>query len=296
MKSQLEPESVFQKGVKRFKCMLTGAMVLAGFVLPSCAQEQPVQAPVRPALNAKKGFGTVAGRDPKWLDKLRALRASWFYGWGLDKPQNVPADIEFVPMDWGYWGNKDGAHEKVLNRAKAQKGVKTLLGFNEPDGKEQANLSVEGALEAWPQLQATNLRLGSPAAVHAHEDWMKRFMAGAKEKGFRVDFVTIHWYGGNDPNGFLGYVDLVHKLYGRPIWITEFAPADWEANKNRPNRYTPAQMADFMARVLPELNKRPYVERYAWYSAGVKDPSLGPASLFGEDGSLTDLGRLYSRL
>lgn len=274
---------------QRFKAW--GGVLLAGLLCVSGGS-----APLQAAPNPKKGFGLIAGRDPKWLDKLHALNATWFYGWGLDKPEGVPADIEFVPMDWGYWGNTDGSVDKVLAKARAQGSISTLLGFNEPDGKEQANLSVEGALEAWPLLEKTGLKLGSPAAVHAHGDWMQQFMKGVDEKKLRVDFVTIHWYGGNNPADFLGYLEHVHEMYKRPVWVTEFAPADWEAGPNRPNRYTPTQMADFMRAVLPEMNKRDYVQRYAWYSAGVNDAALGPASLFNPDGSLTELGQLYSTL
>ena len=40
-----------------------------------------------------------------------------------------------------------------------------LLGFNEPDLAEQANMTVEKALELWPRLEATGMRLGSPAVA-----------------------------------------------------------------------------------------------------------------------------------
>jgi len=76
----------------------------------------------------------------------------------------------------------------------------------------------------------TGLTLGSPAAVHADGDWMEAFMAGAEKKGYRVDFITIHWYGGADLEGFLGYLARVHALYHRPLWVTEFAPADWSGH------------------------------------------------------------------
>ena len=51
-------------------------------------------------------------------------------------------------MVWGYWG-QDASLAKLGEKAKAT-GQRHLLGFNEPDGKDQANLSVEKALAAWP--------------------------------------------------------------------------------------------------------------------------------------------------
>lgn len=73
---------------------------------------------------------------------------------------------------------------------RARQAGSTLLGFNEPDFDSQANMSVEQALDLWPQLQATGLRLGSPApAVDAAEPggWLDRFLSGARDRGYRVD-------------------------------------------------------------------------------------------------------------
>ena len=248
--------------------------------------------PVQAAPSRKKGFDTVVRPDDGWLRDVTALHAHWFYSWGGDEPKNIPSGVTFVPMDWGYYGNKDDGLVKWLAKVKAQPNVHALLGFNEPDGKDQANLSVDGALEGWSYLMQTGLTLGSPAAVHADGDWMKAFMAGAAQKHYRVDFVTIHWYGGADPQGFLGYLARVHDLYHRPLWITEFAPADWSGHHG----VTPQQSADFMRVVLPAMDKLDYVQRYAWYSASSDDAALGASALFNKDGSLTDLGRLYASL
>lgn len=195
-------------------------------------------------------------------------------------------------MDWGYYGNKDNAHVQWLAKVKAQPGVTTLLTFNEPDGKDQANLPVDKALEAWPQEMGTGLKLGSPAGVHPDGAWMKAFMQGVEAKKYRVDFITIHWYGGANPNDFLGMLQRVHELYRRPLWVTEFCPADWSGKRG----ISPQQVADFMRVVLPEMNKRDYVERYAWFSASPDDAALGASALFAKDGSLTELGKLYASL
>ncbi|MDQ2731602.1 MAG: glycoside hydrolase family protein, partial [Armatimonadota bacterium] len=106
------------------------------------------------------------------------------------------------------------------------------------------------------------------------------------------DFITIHWYGGNDPQGFLGYLANIHNMYHRPLWITEFAPADWSGHRG----ISPQQSADFMKVVVPEMNKRDYVERYAWFSAATGDAALGASALFHNDGSLTELGKVYAGL
>ncbi len=238
----------------------------------------------------KKGFGVVVRPDGQWKHDVTALNAQWFYSWGGDRPANIPKGVSFVPMDWGYYGNKDNNLVNWLDKVKAQPNTRFLLGFNEPDGKDQANLSVEKALEGWPYLEGTGLTLGSPAAVHADGPWMQQFMAGAAQKKYRVDFVTIHWYGGADAPGFLGYLQKVHDLYHKPVWVTEFAPADWSGKRG----VSPAQSAAFMKTVLPAMDKLNYVQRYAWFSAWPDDAALGASALLNKDGSLTDLGKLYA--
>ena len=227
-----------------------------------------------------------------YTNEIGNIHPSWFYTWGGDEPANVPASVEFVPMAWGYYGNANNNFSNWLNNyVKKQPGVKSILGFNEPDSNSQANLSVAQALDGWQYMQSTGLPLGSPAAVHADDQWMRDFMAGAAAKNYRVDYVTIHWYGGNDPNGFINYVDYIHNLYNKPVWVTEFAPADWSGQHG----ISTQQAYDFMHQVLPALNQRSYVQRYSWFSADVNDAALGQAALYNHDGSLTPLGQLYSR-
>jgi hypothetical protein len=117
-------------------------------------------------------------------------------------------------------------------------------------------------------------------------------MAGAAERGYRVDFITIHWYYLTDPDSFLGYIDMVHKLYRKPVWITEFANVDWDLPSSNTKKFTPKDVADFLKVVLPRLNTLDYVERYAWFTA--PDAPYGTSSLFHKDGSLTDVGRVYA--
>jgi hypothetical protein len=247
---------------------------------------------VTEAASPKKGFAAVVRKDGVWRRKIIALNAKWFYSWGADKPEDLPAGIEFVPMQWGYYGNKDDKLVTHLAKVKAQQNVHTLLGYNEPDGKGQANLTVDKALEGWPYLVQTGLTLGSPAAIHADNAWMKSFMQQAEEKKYRVDFITVHWYGGANAQSFLEHLKRVYALYKRPIWVTEFCPADWSGQ----HPVTPQQTMDFMKVVVPAMDEMPYVQRYSWFSAAPDDKALGSGALFNKDGSLTDLGKLYASL
>ena len=232
--------------------------------------------------NPKKGLG---GRE----NKVPYMNGSWVYNWGGGEPADTPTNVEFVPMIWGYYG---GDLTSYARWAISQPGVKNLLGFNEPDNSGQANLQTWQALDAWWQLDALPVPLGSPACVDASDQWMRDFMNGANSQGQRVDFVTIHWYGGNDPQGFLNYIDYIHWLYNKPVWVTEFAPTDWSGNGG----VTQGDAMWFMRQVIPAMNSRSYVQRYAWFSANTNDRVLGQEALVNPDGTLTALGNLYARL
>jgi hypothetical protein len=196
-------------------------------------------------------------------------------------------------MIWGKWSLEKNL-QKVDSLAKIGK-VTHLLGFNEPDGIGQANLTVEESLSYWPKLMELNIPLGSPACIHADNEWMKGFMAKAKEKGLRVDFICVHWYGGANAQSLIDHLKATHDLYNLPIWLTEFAPADWNASSPAVSKVTKALALTFMQQILPALEKLDYVERYSWYSSDPANKALGNSALFDNAGKLTSLGEYYSK-
>lgn len=119
-------------------------------------------------------------------------------------------------------------------------------------------------------------------------------MAKATEKKYRVDFVCVHWYWEPRPADFLGKLRATHKLYDLPIWITEFAVADWGTSREKPNRVSEDEVAAFLQKVLPELEKTPWIERYAWFPSGPNFPALSSSALFDKDGNLTKVGKVYA--
>lgn len=245
-------------------------------------------------LPAKKG-ACFTTRNDGWEGRVSGLEPSWYYSWSASVPPTSPAGIEFIPMIWGYWNATEAFTNQMSTLTElGRRGELThLLGFNEPDGAEQANMSVAKAMEGWPSLEATGLRLGSPAAVHADNAWMTDFMAQIDGNGHRVDFVTVHWYRGPNADSLVSWLERMHDLYKRPIWITEFAPADWSANAAQPNRYTPAQVEAFMSKALPMLDALPFVERYSWFSFAPTSAPGGVSALWDADGTLTRAGEIY---
>jgi hypothetical protein len=242
----------------------------------------------------KKGFGIVT-KNADWDSKLEKLNVSWHYSWGHELKSIQPDSIEFVPMIWGAWSDTTAIQNKlneIVRYANEQK-VHYLLDFNEPDNEDQSNMPVERAIAYWPKLMATGLPLGSPGCVHADREWMQKFMEEIEKRKYRVDFVCVHWYGGANAQSLVNYLNKIHELYKRPIWITEFAPADWDASSVQTSNITKEKAANFMKDILPELDKLDFVHRYAWFSAKTTNAALGNSALFYDNGNLSPLGKYY---
>ncbi len=263
---------------------LTATALFAGFGNTAAAQ----------SLLSSGTQGRVSKKGLAGYDRTNQLKVGWFYNWGPNRPADTPAGVEFVPMIWGWRAGDSEQFLQSLPEKKRAGVFHTLLGFNEPDGKDQADIPVEIAVEKWPLLMETGLRLVSPGAVHPDNAWMIEFMKQAQEKKLRVDVIAVHWYGGPDATGFLNYLERVYKRYRRPLWITEFAVADWSAKPDRPNRYTTRQVEQFMRVVIPALKRTHYIERFAWFKTTPKSVVMGISALVNEDGSPTKLGLQYA--
>ena len=242
--------------------------------------------------NGKKGVG---GREAQTV----AMHCAWYYTWGGDRPADAPSSVEFVPMEWGYYGNANNGSVSWLSGRKAQPGVTTFLGFNEPDHTDQANLSVSYALEGFSIMSTLGIPVGSPACADDGDSWMQSFMQQAVGINattgypYRIDYVCVHCYARN-PQDFINYVSYIHWLYNKPVWVTEFGPADWSGT----NPVSVAECMTYMRTVVPWLNSQDYVQRYAWYS-GVTPGGTGTlssAGLVNPNGSLSAMGQLYSRM
>ena len=229
------------------------------------------------------------------FEQLDSLDLDWFYNWGPGYPPLRPASsqtAEFVPMIWGRGSLQRNGIAQVRSEV-PWTGAEYLLGFNEPDHDGQADMSVSTAINLWPQLELAGLKLGSPAPVQALGDWLKKFMDQAAAKDLRVDFVTMHSYAPPNADSFLRNVQKLHERYGKPVWVTEFAVADWKATPKSPTRFTEKETLAFMSEAVAGLREMPFVERFAWKTRAHDDPIMGASALFRSDGSLSPTGELY---
>ncbi|MBK6017936.1 glycoside hydrolase family protein, partial [Streptomyces sp. MBT53] len=256
---------------------------------PSPSKHTPA-APAHIASGAKKGVGvwTFGGVS----QALAASGASWYYTWNTQHSGiTTPSAGSFVPMIWGAKSVTDSS------LAQARSYGPYLLGFNEPDMAQQSNMTVEQALQLWPKLMAAGKILGSPAVAYGGDTaggWLDRFISGAKAKGYRVDFITLHWYGGDfrTPQAvqqLKSYLAAVYARYHKPIWLTEYALIDFSQGTRFPSAQ---QQADFVTASTKALDGLSYVQRYAWFGLGA-DPSKPSSGLFTNGTTTTAAGRAF---
>jgi hypothetical protein len=240
----------------------------------------------------KRGIcGDASGKDLS----VFAPFVSWYYNWSIQPPavsNGELQEIEWVPMQWG----AIKADQVTTIASKIPAGSTFLLGFNEPNFKSQSNLTPAQAAAMWPYVEEVatkkNLILVSPAVNWCGDcvagvtsdpvDWIDKFIAACPNCHF--DYIAVHNY-----NSYLAplksYIEKFRK-YGKPLWLTEFA--SWDD----PVDY--AGVVKYMKEALPYLEKEPLIYRYSWFATRVN--SNHNLDLLGNDGTLTELGRLYATL
>jgi RNA polymerase sigma factor (sigma-70 family) len=260
---------------------------------PSPSRSAKPAIPAVPATSSRKGVGvwSFSGVNQALVDS----GAQWYYTWATSHSGvSTPKGVDFVPMIWG----SGSVTSSALAQAKSA-GSRYLLGFNEPDMAGQANMSVDAALQLWPQLVATGLTLGSPAVAYGADTpggWLDRFMTGAASKGYRVDFITLHWYGGdfttaNAVNQLRSYVEKVYNRYHKPIWLTEYALIDFSGGGTR--FPTQAQQASFCTASIVMLDSLSYLQRYAWFGLPADD-AKDSSGLYHSGPTPTDVGKAFA--
>ncbi|MGE9694340.1 sigma-70 family RNA polymerase sigma factor [Streptomyces sp. CH6] len=240
--------------------------------------------------SARKGVGVWDA--PGDEQGLAASGARWYYTWSASPRGIVDSGAPgFVPMIWGEKNTDDAT------LATARANGPYLLGFNEPDMGGQANLSVERALDLWPKLMAHGKVLGSPAVAYGGDTpggWLDRFMTGARERGYRVDFIAVHWYGGDfrteaAVQQLRTYLEAVHRRYGKPVWLTEFALTDFSQGVRFPS---PTEQAAFLSSATRMLDTLPWLQRYAWFGLPSAAGEVN-TGLYRPDGSWTEAGEAF---
>jgi autotransporter-associated beta strand protein len=215
-----------------------------------------------------------------WVGGVQPLvNEEWEYDY--DNVATSTLDVEYVPM-------RDTANWDAYSNINGKQGSTHVLGFNEPDQTNQANMTVAQAIADWPNLTQSGLRLGAPAVSSSGVtgqglDWLYSFMSQAEALNYRVDFVPVHFYQcGWTAAQFTNYLWGVYQQTGRPVWVTEF---NYGASWCSGTPPTLQQEASAIASYVSALESAPYVERYSIYSyfpsnwAEVVGTTLTPAGV-----------------
>lgn len=259
--------------------IISGLLILA---CTSCAQK-----PQSASQKLMKGI-SYRQLEPEGEEctDLENLNVSWYYNWTPEP--NCPKDenVAFIPMIWSEKYLVDNNSEKYLVPLIGSD-YEALLGYNEPNWLGQAEMTVDEALQYWPMLEETGLRLGSPATTgRSGLDWTIEFIKGAKSRGYRIDFLALHWYGDcSSTEGLKDFLDY-YDAFGMPMWLTE-----WSCYKQ-----DMATNTSFLKKIMPVLESYEKLERYAWYSNRTTSESYAGAALFDSTGKPTPAGEIYINL
>ncbi|ESP01176.1 hypothetical protein LOTGIDRAFT_172699 [Lottia gigantea] len=243
------------------------------------------------AISSKKGIG-ICSSAFVCGDTWKFSGVTWWYDWRWDQGERTWAHCPhaardgYVPMIF---------NEKEAHQAKLPANAKYVLGFNEPQQKGQAEMSVEKCAQVWPLVQqkAGNRILVGPALAACDIDpdmcirWYETFFKHCK--GCRVDKIAIHGYH-CQPQRMMQSIEKISRHFNRKIWLTEFSCKGAVSIDHDLN---------FMKTILPMLERSPYVERYAWFCNRLDKtsgflPNYSTELMDHKTSTLSRLGKFYN--
>lgn len=279
---------------------------------------------------SKKGM--ALGGDMSDKVSLKKLNCSWYYNWATDAFNNsIDEGVSHIPMMWG------GADDNKEGMANMSSTANYILGFNEPDIGTQANMLFFDAIDTWKEyISPLKMRKVSPAPAAPGGDsrWLNQFMNGDYKckspwddswglysdymddetktwvdgMNSDIDAVCLHYYRSEiNVEGLLAAIKTLWETYHKPIWVTELSvfgrkgtsiDFSYEIDARR------SEMAEFVQKIVENLNDIPYVERYCWFSYDIDSTNeidawngSGATAMFEyASGTYTELGRLYSSI
>lgn len=189
-------------------------------------------------------------------------KISWAYNW--DASSNGEPGVEFVPMMWG-----SRYDEETLDRidSAVRDGSTHILGFNEPDHSEQANMSPSDAASVYKQYITPfvdRAQLVSPATTNGADglDWMGNFLKLCSD--CEISVMAVHWYGAT-ADDFKEHITKSQTLAAQhgldELWVTEFALAEDMTG----TVHDPTSSVEFLRQVLPWLDQQCNIGRYAYF-------------------------------
>jgi len=213
-------------------------------------------------------------------------KVSWTYDWAQKTGNGYNSGLKYIPMLWDAAGDRTGSWKGNADAGIAA-GADALLGYNEPDHHEQANMGVGAAVSNWKssfEPYAGKVTLVSPAVTNGPAPmglaYLKSFISSCQ--GCTIDACAVHWYdSATNIQYFKNYItDSIAACGGKPIWLTEFGASGSED-----------QIVDFLGEVLPWMDSNPGVARYAYFMT-----AKGGNYLVDNNGGLSKIGAAYNSI
>ncbi len=190
---------------------------------------------------------------------VTAVKGSWEYAWAANPPNC--AGVENVPM---IFGSYDQNYTPSGNSA-------WLMGFNEPDLQDQANLSISDAVSIWRKLELKfpDRKLLAPAPSGANPDWIVSFRntyISTYGTPPRLNGLAAHcyaWYASDCINITQKFVSWANSWGIAEVWVTEFSLSPYAPS-------SPTQALQEAQTFINWMTSQTKVTRYAWFASQVQ--------------------------
>lgn len=207
------------------------------------------------------------------------FRPGWAYNW-KSSDENLVSVGQYMPMQWG---GMSAASPSILRNQPnwySRANQTTALGFNEPNLPDQANLTEDTAAYQWARMERMRLPLGGPCPSNYQGSWRQNYEAMAAERGFRSEYMTMHWYStagaaSGSPGTLISNMQSLYNTYGKPILLTEFSTRNfngtlttWSRNHN----------FNFLAEFMWRAESLPWLKRWSLFEWGIRGNSEDPAT------------------
>ena len=224
---------------------------------------------------------------------------NWAYNYNDNTATALPASVVYEPMIHdAYWEPLSDVQSRAAGWRVSPQPV-YLLTYNEPDSASQANMSTNTVIGLWPSLQNLQVPLVSPACANTYSAWEYNFFALIASNGYRVDYAAAHMYQSPNAGALISNLQNVYNTWGRPVWLTEFSPVDWNGNQG----WTEDDDYNFLAEFMWMAEDNLWLKRYSIFPFSGTNPNPPYQSVtagyrgnyFLADGAtLTPYGELYA--
>ncbi|KAF2001473.1 glycoside hydrolase family 128 protein [Amniculicola lignicola CBS 123094] len=217
--------------------------------------------------------------------------AAFAYNWAQTEGNNLPEGTQYVPMMHKVSDSTPEVWKANVKKAVAA-GTTVVMGFNEPDHGEQANMLPKAACEQWnlymdlkgeyPDLTILGPSVTNGFVEGAHPmglPWLEAFYGFCPNAG---DAVNIHFY--DIPDGaverFKTQVEKAYTMFNKKVWVTEFGL--------NPGSATTEQAAAFVKEVTAWMDTNDHVQGYAYFMVGTGENQLNSGT------GLSPIGEVYA--